>query len=289
MTNHSTSTFTGVADVPIFYQRWLPEEGIRRGVVMIVHGLGEHSGRYTNLVERLLPEGYGVYALDHQGFGRSGGQRGHVERFENYAADVHRLNEIVRAEQPGHPIALFGHSMGALIALDYAQSYPGDADCWVFQAPALAAEASPALVAMLRLINLVRPAYSFTRPGSGEVSRDPAVGLAFTEDSLHVPVSTARWAVEILAAQKRVQAHISATPTPLLMLQGTADSLVIPAAVLDYFARIPAQEKTLLVYDGYYHELHNDIGKEKPLDDLIGWLNGQMGTYTQNRLKTYGL
>lgn len=276
MTNHTTSTFAGVADVPIFYQRWLPEGGIRRGVVMIVHGLGEHSGRYSNLVERLLPEGYAVYALDHQGFGRSGGQRGHVGRFGDYAADVHRLNAIVRGEQPGQPIALFGHSMGGLIALDYAQSYPADADCWIFQAPALAAKTSASLVLFLRTINLVRPNFSFTRPGNGEVSRDPAVGLAFLEDSLHVPVSTARWAVEILAAQKRVQAHISATPAPLLMLQGTADSLVIPAATQDFFARIPAKDKTLLVYDGYYHELHNDLGKEKPLDDIAGWLGSHM-------------
>lgn len=275
MTEHTTSTFTGVADVPIFYQRWLPQED-PHGVVQIVHGLGEHSGRYANLVERLLAASYAVYAIDHQGFGRSGGQRGHVGRFQDYAEDVHRFNQLVRAEQPNQPFALFGHSMGGLISLDYAQSYPNDADCWIIQAPALAARTSPMLVAGLRLINLLRPTFSFTRPGGGEVSRDPAVGEAFVDDKLHVPVSTARWAVEILAAQKRVQANISATPTPLLMLQGTADSLVIPEATQEFFARIPAEDKTLLIYEGYYHELHNDLGKEKPLDDLVEWLNARM-------------
>lgn len=272
---HSTSTFTSIAGVPIFYQQWLPD-GAPRAVVLVVHGLGEHSGRYSNLVERLLPEGYGVYALDHQGFGRSGGQRGHVNRFRDYAEDVHRLNELIRAEQPGQPLALFGHSMGGLISLDYAQTYPQDAKVWVIQAPALAAKTSAPLIFLLRLISLFKPTFSMARPPGGDLSRDPAVGPAFEGDPLHVPVSTARWVMEILTAQKRVKTNVASTPGPLLMLQGTADNLVIPAATQEFFERVTAPDKTLHIYDGYYHELHNDIGKEKPLGDVIEWLDAQM-------------
>lgn len=275
MTQHSEATFTSVANVPIFYEKWQPD-GPVRGAVIIVHGLGEHGGRYGNLVDRLLPEGYAVYALDHQGFGRSGGQRGHVNHFHDYAKDVHRLNGIVRAEQPGQPLAVFGHSMGGLISLDYAQTYPKDADCWIIQAPALAADTSGPLVLAARLINLVRPTYSMERPGGGDVSRDPEEARRFLEDPLHVPVSTVRWVVQIFAAQKRVQASIQSTPGPLLMLQGTADNMVIPAAVSAFFERIPVADKTIRLYDGYYHELHNDLGKEKPLGDTIEWLNGHM-------------
>ena len=275
MPQHSEATFTSVANVPIFYQKWLPD-GPVRGVVMIVHGLGEHGGRYGNLVERLLPEGYAVYAIDHQGFGRSGGQRGHVNHFHDYAKDVHRLNGLVRAEQPGQPVAVFGHSMGGLITLDYAQTYPKDADCWVVQAPAVRAEMSTPLVFALRLVNLVRPTFSMERPGDGVISRDPEEVRRFEEDPLFVPISTARWLVQILTAQKRVKASVAATSGPLLMLQGTADNLVIPAATQEFFERIPAADKTLLLYDGYFHELHNDIGKEKPLSDIIGWLNARM-------------
>ena len=275
MTQHSEATFTSVADVPIFYRKWLPD-GPLRGAVMIVHGLGEHGGRYGNLVERLLPEGYAVYAIDHQGFGRSGGQRGHVSHFHDYAKDVHRLNGIVRAEQPGQPLAVFGHSMGGLITLDYAQTYPQDADCWIVQAPALAANTSGPLVFAARLMNLFRPTYSMERPGGGDISRDPDEVLRFRQDPLHVPVSTVRWVVEILAAQKRVQAHVTSTPSPLLMLQGTADNLVIPAATQEFFAQVTAPDKTLHIYDGYFHELHNDIGKEKPLGDIVEWLDARM-------------
>ncbi|MBX3054484.1 MAG: lysophospholipase [Caldilineaceae bacterium] len=275
MTDHTESTFTGIADVSIFYQRWLPD-GPPRGVVMIVHGLGEHGGRYGHLVDWLLPAGYVVYAIDHQGFGRSGGQRGHVNRFRDYAEDVHHLNGLVRAEQPGQPLAVFGHSMGGLITLDYAQIHPKDADCWIVQAPALAANTSAPLVLAARLINLLRPTYSMARPAGGDISRDPAEATRFLEDPLHVPVSSVRWVVEILAAQKRVKAQVASTPGPLLMLQGTADNMVIPAAIPEFFGQVTTPDKTLLMYDGYFHELHNDIGKEKPLGDIVEWLNERM-------------
>ncbi len=276
MTVHAESTFTSVADVPIFYQKWLPEDKPARGVVMIIHGLGEHGGRYGNLVERLLPEGYAVYAIDHQGFGRSGGQRGHVKRFRDYAEDVHRLNGIVRSEQPDQSIAVVGHSMGGLIGLDYAQTFSADADCWIIQAPALAAKTSAPLVLFLRAMSRLHPTFTFTRPGGGNLSRDPEVDRLFAEDPLYAPVSTARWAVEILSAQKRIMAQASSTPGPLLMLQGTADNLVIPAATQAFFEKVTTPDKTLLLYDGYFHELHNDIGKEKPIGDLVEWLNARM-------------
>jgi len=276
MTQHSQATFTGVSDVPIFYQKWLPETAAVRGTVLVVHGLGEHSGRYENLVGRLVREGYAVYAADHQGFGRSGGVRGHINRFGDYAADLHRLNGIVRSEQPGQPIAVFGHSMGGLISLDYAQTYPNDAQVWVIQSPGLAAKVSAPLVFALRLVNLLRPTYSMPRPGGGDISRDPEEVRRFAEDPLFVPVSTARWLVEILAAQKRVMSRAASTPSPLLLLQGTADNIVIPAATQTFFERVPAPDKTLLLYDGYYHELHNDLGKEKPLNDVVEWLGGKM-------------
>lgn len=273
---HTTGAFTGVANTPIFYQKWLPETGPTRGVVMVVHGLGEHGGRYANLVERLLPEGYAVYAADHQGFGRSGGLRGHVNRFRDYAEDIHRLNALVRSEQPGQPLAVFGHSMGGLISLDYAQTYPEDAECWIITAPGLRAETSPLLVLLMRTMNLLRPTFSLQRPGGGEISRDPEEVRRFAEDPLFVPVSTARWAVEILAAQKRVIARAASVPGPLLMLQGTGDTIVVPAATQEFFERVATPDKTLLLYDGYYHELHNDIGKEKPLGDVVEWLNARM-------------
>lgn len=274
---HRTGEFTGVRGVPIFYQSWLPENGVSRGVVVLVHGLGEHSGRYGNLVECLLPEGYGVYANDHQGFGRSGGLRGHVERFMDYVADVRQTVDLAGREHPGRPIALFGHSMGGLIGLLYALEHPDTVQFLVISAPALRAETAPHLVFLMRVMNLVRPTFTITRPGDGSgISRDPEVVRAFVEDPLYVPVSSARWAVEILSAQKQVMARAAELRLPLLMVQGTADTSVLPAATREFYERVSSPDKTLLEYEGYYHELHNDLGKEKPLSDITAWLNARM-------------
>ncbi len=274
---HSASTFVGVRGVPIFYQRWLPDRDPPRGVVVIVHGLGEHSGRYHNVVERLLPEGYAVYALDHRGFGRSGGPRGHVDRFQDYLEDVKTLVELAREEQPDLPVALFGHSMGGLIGLAYALDYPETLDYLVISAPALAADTPRHLVWFLRLANRFRPQFTVKRPGDQSgISRDPAVVQAFIQDPLYVPISSARWAVEILAAQPRIMARAEELRLPFLLMQGLADTVVRPDASQAFFQRVSSPDKTLLVYEGYFHELHNDLGKEKPLDDLVAWLNQRM-------------
>ncbi len=274
---HAASTFVGVKGVPIFYQRWLPAQEPPRGVVVIVHGLGEHSGRYRNVVERLLPEGYAVYALDHRGFGRSGGPRGHVDRFQDYLEDVKSLVSLARERHPGLPLALFGHSMGGLIGLAYALDYPETLDYLVISAPALAADTPRHLVWFLRLANRFRPQFTVKRPGDNSgISRDPAVVQAFVQDPLYVPISSARWAVEMLAAQPRVMARASELRLPSLLMQGLADTVVRPDASQAFFQRVSSPDKTLLLYEGYFHELHNDLGKEKPLDDLAAWLNQRM-------------
>lgn len=281
---HSTGTFIGISKVPIFYQRWLPQDGIERGILVIVHGLGEHSGRYRNVVERLLPEGYGIYALDHQGFGRSGGRRGHVNHFRDYLADVRKLVAMARSEQPTWPLALFGHSMGGLISLAFALDYPQTIDYLVVSAPALAAETPRFLVWLMRLISRLYPVFSLRRPGADEgtgISRDPEEVKRFLTDPLFVPVSSARWVVEFLAAQSRVVDRAEELTLPLLMMQGTGDTVVIPAATEAFFERVSSADKTLLLYTDYYHELHNDIGKEKPLNDLAAWLNQHLVATTE--------
>jgi alpha-beta hydrolase superfamily lysophospholipase len=239
--------------------------------------LGEHGGRYTNLVNCLLPEGYVVYSLDHQGFGRSGGVRGHVNRFADYLPDVQRIIEMARTDQEELPVAIFGHSMGGLISLHYALEFPHKVDYLAISAPALLAKPKKSLVLLMRAINLFNPQFVIRRPGGAEgISRDPEEVRRFREDALHVPVSSARWAVEILATQVMVTRRAAELRLPILMLQGMADTLVVPQATIDFFARISSSDKTLHTYPDYYHELHNDLGKEKPLGDLVQWLNTRM-------------
>ena len=134
--NHSEGSFSGVRGLSVYHQAWLPE-GEAKAVVLIVHGLGEHSGRYANVVDALVPLGYGVYALDHIGHGKSEGEREMVKRFEDYTDTLTTYLTMVKAEQAGKPIFLLGHSMGGLIAshylLDHQDAFAGA----VISAPAV--------------------------------------------------------------------------------------------------------------------------------------------------------
>lgn len=269
--------FEGASGVPIFYQRWLPMGGVRRGSVVIVHGLGEHSDRYTNVVSRLLPEGYAVYAADHQGFGRSGGQRGHVKRFADYLPDLRHMVEMAHSEQQGMPLAMFGHSMGGLISLQYVLAYAHTLDLLVLSAPGLRANFPKWLVMFLRLINFVYPTFSIRRPGDPSViTRDREALRRFLDDPLRVPINTARFATEGIATQSNTMQRAAEIRLPVLMIHGAADQFVDPRATEEFFHKISSEDKTLLLYEGFYHEIHNDLDKEKPLDDIVQWLNARM-------------
>ena len=122
---HGEGTFAGRGGVPIYHQSWLPEPPAH-SVLLIVHGYGEHSGRYGNVIDYFVPRGFAVCALDHRGHGRSGGERVYVERFEDYVDDLRTFFGIVRAQEPSLPIYLLGHSMGSFIAIAYAASYQSE-------------------------------------------------------------------------------------------------------------------------------------------------------------------
>ncbi len=275
--SEETGRFAGASQVEIFYRKYVPLTSEVRACVVVVHGLGEHSGRYVNVVNALLAEGYAVYAADHQGFGQSGGPRGHVARFFDYLPDVQHMVQMARNERPDCPVLIFGHSMGGLISLSYALEYPADVDAMIISAPALLANPDPWIVRLMRMMNMIKPTFVIRRPGDGSsISRDPEEVRRFETDPLHVPISSARWAVEILAAQQLVTLRAGEIKLPILMVQGMADTMVVPQATLDFFEQISSADKTLYTYPGYYHELHNDVGKEKPLADIVEWLNNRM-------------
>ncbi len=120
---HTTSTFRGAGDAKLFFQSWQPAEPIR-GAIALVHGFGEHSGRYGDLVKALTTAGYAICALDHRGHGRSPGQRGHIDRWDDFMEDIRGLLSETRQLAPNTLPFLFGHSVGGLMALQYAIRHP---------------------------------------------------------------------------------------------------------------------------------------------------------------------
>ena len=131
---HQDGYFTGVRDANIYYQCWLPE-GEPKAVLVVVHGLAEHSGRYTNVVNHFVPKGYAVYGIDHFGHGKSDGDRVYVERFDDYVQTLKIYSDMIQGWQPGQPIFLVGHSMGGLIGAAYLLEYQDEMTGAVLSGP----------------------------------------------------------------------------------------------------------------------------------------------------------
>ena len=274
---HTTGYIRSESGLPIFYSRWRPA-GPVKAIVLILHGLGEHSGRYRHLVKALTQAGYLVYAHDHQGFGRSGGARCFIQGFHDYLFDITQFLSLARLENPGLPCCLYGHSMGGLIGLLYLMEAPGAVDLAVISSPSLQAHdltlVNRALKRILELLHRFRPQLTFRQRGTLDIlSRDWEEVQRATGDSLGVPLRSARWVVEFFETMQEVSDRAAEVQLPLLMLQGLADVVVVPHATQEFFSKVGSQDKSLRLYEGFYHELHNDLGRERPIGAVIDWLD----------------
>lgn len=272
---HAEGTFAGTGGLNLYFQAWRPT-GVPRAVVTVVHGVAEHSGRYPNVVGHLVPQGHAVYAYDHRGHGRSPGLRVHVNRWDEYREDLQRFLAMVATLEPGRPLFVYGHSMGALVVLDYLLFHQDSLRGAVLSAAPLepVGVAKPYLVALARLLSPVWPRFTVrTRLDVPVISRDPAVVRAYREDPLVYGAATVRWGTETLGAVARVKANLPAIRLPVLLIHGGADRISSPDGSRLAYERVSSADKTLHIYAGTYHEPHNDVNHEEVLRTVAQWLD----------------
>jgi alpha-beta hydrolase superfamily lysophospholipase len=279
---HNEGTFKGFDGLELYYQSWQPE-GVARAVLAIVHGLGEHGGRYMNIVNYLVPKGYAIYALDHRGHGRSPGLRAFVNSWSEYIEDVGKFCQLIAEQQPAIPFFLMGHSMGGNITLNYilhnpTSHHPDGVKAVIASAPAVGKlDVPPVLAFISRLLSGILPKLSVaTGLDATAVSRDTAVVQAYQNDPLVHGKGTPRFATEFAASADWSMAHAAEFTPPLLLIHGEADRLVNVQASRDFFARVPHNDKKLIIYEGGYHESHNDLEHERVVGDIENWLEAHM-------------
>jgi alpha-beta hydrolase superfamily lysophospholipase len=270
---HNEGTFRGFGSIELVYQRWRPT-GEPRAVVAIVHGFGEYSGRYMNVVNCLVPDGYAVYAFDLRGYGRSPGQRGFINLWSDYREDTHAFVQFVAAQEIKRPLFLLGHSLGGLIALEYVLHYPEGLSGVIASGPLLVQPGvSPVLLMLSHLLSRIYPTFSLkTGLDASTISRDPAVVTAYQADPLVHSYGTPRLSTEIAAAVAWTQAHAPDLKLPILIIHGGADRLVSPEGSRNFFDKLTISDKQRIEYAGAYHECHNDVIFQQVLTDLEKWL-----------------
>ena len=271
---HQEGFFKGVRDAQIYYQAWLPASG-PKAVLIVVHGLGEHSGRYANVVNQVVPLGYAVYGLDHLGHGRSEGTRVYVDSFSDYTKTLDTFVSMVKEWQPGKPCFMLGHSMGGLITSTYLLDHQERLDGAILSGPAVKVgdSVSKLTITLGQILSTVVPKAGLVQLEATAVSRDPAVVEAYLTDPLvHTGKTTARLAAELVKSMQRVTAQSAEIDLPLLLLQGGKDTLVDPSGAQMLYDTVSSPDKTLHVYPELYHEVHNEPEKAQVLSDLTAWL-----------------
>jgi acylglycerol lipase len=263
----------GARDVELFWQGWLPE-GPVTGVVLICHGLGEHSGRYGNVVDALLPDGWAVYGLDHRGHGLSGGRRAHLDDYGDFLADFDAFRRVVVARHPDVPVFLLGHSMGGQIALSYALDHQSALRGLILSAPALASDAVPkAALPVLRTLGRLLPTLRPAGIDTTKISKDPAVVAAYQADPLvHHGKPTLGLSLGLVGRFDVLPGRARTLSIPLLLQHGSGDALADPSGSRRLEAACGSPDQTVRWYDGLWHEIYNEPERAQPLADLREWL-----------------
>jgi alpha-beta hydrolase superfamily lysophospholipase len=271
--DHTEGTLTGHGGTELYYQRWWPEEA-PRAALAIVHGYGEHSGRYGNVVDWFVLRNYAVHAFDLRGHGRSAGQRGYIEGWTEVRGDIRAFLERVHEDAPELPVYLVGHSLGGMCALNYALHHPEGLQGVVASGPLLCPLPLPPLRLLAgKLLSRALPRLPMKAELEVEaLSRDPAVVEAYRTDPLVLRQGTPRTAMQVTDAIDWTLAHAAELALPCLIVHGGADRLAQPEASQAFYAGVPHDDKERIEYDGYYHEVFNDVGKERVLADVEAWV-----------------
>jgi alpha-beta hydrolase superfamily lysophospholipase len=272
--HHTEGLFKGYKNCQLYYQSWHPVEP-SQAVVVLVHGLGRHSGAFQNVVEDLVPQGYAVYALDLRGHGHSAGQRGHINDWQEFREDLRAFLQTIRAQQAGCAYILWGHSLGGTIVLDYALRSPEQIQGLIVSAPALKKVSVPLWkLAIGQLLSTICPHFSL-RLGIAHrlASRDPAAVAAYLQDPLRHEYGSARLATEFFATADWILQQIAELKIPLLLMHGSADQVTSPEGSRILFERVLFPDKEHREYPGNYHDLFIDVDHQKILQDVDLWLN----------------
>jgi len=259
----------------IFYRSWVNTTA-PKAILLIIHGLGEHSGRYRAAAKFFCSHSLGVVCLDHLGHGLSPGKRGHVDSFSDYIKPVIELRDQIAMDYPEVPCFILGHSMGGLIAAIYLTSYQEHFSGAIFSGAALKLVEAPSkpLRCIVNMLSSVFPSVGLMRIDGENVSRDPRVVAKYFEDPLvHHGLYSARLLRELLAAIEELAQKVQQISLPVLIMHGDSDLLTSAEGSKDFADKISSRDKKLRILAGLYHEILNEPEREELISEIMLWIN----------------
>lgn len=272
MTATTEETFGSTGHVNIFFRSWLPE-GAARAVVVLCHGFNAHSGQYAWVAARLVERGFAVYAPDLRGRGRSGGERFYVEDIADYVHDLGGAIAIAKSRHPGLKAFLLGHSAGGVTGATYALDNQGELAGFICESFAFQVPAPGFLITAIKGLARIAPHLGVLKLKNEDFSRDPAAVAALNADPYIKDETQPAATVAALArADERLHDSFPSITIPLLILHGTDDHATVCHGSEFFHETAGSSDKTLKIYQGHYHDLLADLGKESVMGDVLDWI-----------------
>jgi acylglycerol lipase len=271
-------SYRGVGGLKIFTRSWRPV-GTPRAVVVIVHGFNSHSGQYAWVADQFVNHGLAVYALDLRGRGKSEGERFYVQRFQDYADDLATFVTMVKSQEPGLRVFLLGHSAGGVVSCLYTLDHQSELAGLICESFAHEIPAPDVALAVLKGVSHIAPHLHVLKLKNEDFSRDPKVVEAMNNDPLIAnEVQPTQTVAEMVRADERLKREFSRITIPVLILHGTHDKAAKPSGSQHFYDNASSSDKTLKLYEGHYHDLLNDVGKETVLADIQRWIDGHIAS-----------
>ena len=267
-----TSTFQNKAGLKIFTRTWLPDTKTR-GVIVIVHGFNSHSGYYQWVAEQFVHQNYAVYALDLQGRGRSEGERFYMQNIESFINDIDTLVDIAKTAYSALPVFVLGHSAGGVLSCIYTLEHQEKINGLICESFAYQVPAPDFALAVLKGLSHLAPHFHAVKLKNTDFSRNPAVVEFMNNDTLIAGEAQPTKTMEqLVLADERLKKEIPLITLPVLILHGTKDNAAKYSGSQFFYDNAGSPDKSLKLYEGHYHDLLNDVDKEKVMADIKEWL-----------------
>lgn len=269
-------TFDGSGGLKIFYRSWQPT-GKPRAVVAICHGLNAHSGQYLWAADQFAARGLAVYALDLRGRGKSDGDRFFVQNISEYVGDLATLIALAKSREPGLPVFLLGHSAGGVVSCTYTLDHQAELAGLICEDFAFQVPAPDFALAVIKGLSHIAPHAHVLKLHNEDFSRNPAAVKAMNEDPLIAnEVQPTQTVAALVRADERLKKEFPTITLPVLILHGTADKVTKPSGSQLFYDKAGSKDKTLKLYEGHYHDLLSDVGKEGVMADIQAWIDARL-------------
>jgi alpha-beta hydrolase superfamily lysophospholipase len=269
-------TVDSTKGIRLFVRSWTPDREVRATLV-VCHGFNSHSAQFTWAAEQLAIIGLAVFALDFRGRGRSEGSRFVVEDIADYVSDLASTVALVRSRHPRLAMFLLGHSVGGVVAATYLLENQDRIAGFICESFAFEVPAPDFALTAIKWLSHIAPRLPVVRLRNGDFSRDPATVRALNADSLTAgETQPAIMIAALLRANRELRDRFPSLALPLLILHGTADRATEFHGSQFFYETAGSIDKTLKLYEGHYHDLLNDVGKEEVMADIQRWIRERL-------------